>query len=84
MTISKGELKITTLNATIAFVLGLSALLGFFYNTKAELVEANTELTGRVIKLETIVPEVNRRLESIEGSMQTMNSAVLKIVNAQR
>jgi uncharacterized protein (DUF2164 family) len=77
--ISKEKIEITTLNAVLAIVVFTAGICTVFYTTISGVNDANAKVSERVGRLETIVPEVNRRLENIEGNINTFTSAVLQI-----
>ena len=79
MVISKSQIQVTTINAILALVLGIGAIFAIFYNAQASNVKAVSEVSERVVKLETTIPELNRRLGGIEGNIQTITSVVLKL-----
>lgn len=48
------------------------------HRVETELRREMSGISERAKALEVLYPEVNRRLESIEGSLQTINSILLK------
>lgn len=48
------------------------------HKIETELRAEAADISERTARLEVLYPEVNRRLESIEGSLQTINSILLK------
>ena len=77
MTISKEHIQISTLNAVVGLILGIGAIFAIFYTAQASDKEDITRVSERVARLETTLPEVNRRLENIEGAVQSINSILL-------
>jgi hypothetical protein len=81
MTITKEHITIKTTTSVIGLILSIGAIFAIFYNAKADASDRVNDVSQRVAKLEATSPEINRRLENIEGSLQTLNSAVLQVVN---
>jgi hypothetical protein len=77
MTISKDQVHITTLNAVIGLTLGIGAIFAIFYTAQASDKKDIADISERVAKLEAVLPETNRRLEGIEGALQSLTSELI-------
>jgi len=83
-------MKITSfLNpVTGTIIVGLISAASIVASSKisasADQSERVSDLSERIARLEAVNPEINRRLESIEGSVQTISSMVNSILLQQK
>lgn len=81
MTVTKDSIQITTLNAAIGLILGISAILAVFYNAQASDKKDIADVSERIAKVETNVGNTEQRLDRIENKLDGILNSLRKNPN---
>lgn len=84
MTISKDKIVISTLNSTIALIIGIGSIFAIFYNSKADAEGQISNLSERLARVETVTPLVEKRLDSLDKRLETMQGLLQTFISQNK